>query len=125
MSIGATVNISIPVTGTTVDSLAKTRDGLYVGDFSLGGNLYPNMLVYRTANVLTNRKRFGATYKISPSMNDDPGSISKGTVSVSINIDAVVGSVITSAELANQVRYALSAFLASTVVETLRDGSLQ
>ena len=125
MAIGATINLSIPVTGTTVDSLTKSREGIYVGGYTLSSVDWPNMFVVRPATVLSTRKRFGATYKINPSLNDDPGTASKGSVSVSINIDAVVGSVITSAELANQVRYALSAFLSSTLVETLRDGSVQ
>lgn len=125
MAIGNTVNLSIPVVGTTVDSVAKARDGLYIGDFTVGGETFTSSLTLRPAAAQGARKRFGATYKLWPAVPAGPATASKGSVTVSVNIDSEIGSQLTGGELASQVRYALAAMLSSTLVETLRDGSLQ
>jgi len=126
MAIGSTINVSIPVVGTTVETFDKVRDGLYSNAMTIASTDYPATIAIRpTGNILDPRKRTGLTYKVSPSKNDEPIASAKGSLSVSINIDATTGTVITTAELAKQVRFALSAMLASTLVETLVAGSNQ
>jgi len=126
MAIGSSINTSIPVIGTTVDTLAKSRQGLFQGKTTISSVDFPTALSLRPAgSALYNRRRFGVTYQVKPADTDTPVTSDKGSLTVSVNIDAVVGSVISNAELAKQVRYALSAVLASTLVEQLSTGSLE
>ncbi len=126
MSIGSSINVSIPVVGTTVETLAKARETLFTGAMTIGGTDYPMTLALRpTGNPLLNRRRLGLTFKVNPAETVAPDTSDKGSLSVSLNIDASIGSVITAAELAKQIRYALSAALASTLLENLIDGSTQ
>jgi hypothetical protein len=67
-------------------------------------------------------KRYGLSSVIRPSDFDDPGSFSKGRASVSINVDAVIGSTVIAAELAEFVRYVLSMQLHASLLEDLANG---
>jgi len=126
MAIGSSVNVSIPVVGTTVETLSRAREALFNGAMTIGGTDYPMTLALRpVGNPLLNRRRLGLTFKVNPAETNAPTTSDKGSVSVSLNIDASIGSVINAAELAKQIRYALSAALASTLLENLIDGSVQ
>jgi len=126
MAIGSSINTSIPTIGTTVDTLTKSRQGFYQGKTTITSVDFPTALSLRPAgSAMFNRRRFGATYQVKPADTVSPVTSDKGSLTVSVNIDATVGSVITNAELAKQVRYALSALLASTLVEQLSTGSLE
>jgi hypothetical protein len=125
MAIGTTINYSIPVVGTTVSSTTKAREGLYSSTATVGGSSYNHEVRLRPAGVSGTTRRFGLTYKISPATAVGSSTAPLGSVSVSINIDSVIGTAVTTSVLADQIRYALSSMLSSTLVETLRDGSLQ
>lgn len=126
MAIGSSINVSVPTVGTTVESLAKARDAFFTGNMTISSNDYPFTLSLRPAGTPTsNRRRFGATYKVSPADSDAPAVSSKGSCTVSVNIDANIGTVITAAELENQVLYALSAMLSTDVIGNLLAGSDQ
>ena len=124
MSIGSTVNYSIPVVGSTVDTLAKAKESLFTDTITVSGTAVPLTLQLRAASLAGIQRRFGAVWKYNPAMLDSAGAVTHGRITVSINVDATLGSEITDTALANQVRYALSTFLASTLIESLRDGSL-
>lgn len=125
MTIGSSINYSVPTTGTTVGTMQKVLEGIFSDGITIGSTDYPAMLSLRPAQVISKRKRFGATYRVSPSTLDDPGSLTKGSLSVSVNIDATVGSVLTEAEIVTQVKYALSTLLAANIISDLSLGGLE
>lgn len=124
MSIGATINFSIPTVGTTVDTLNKIRESLFRDTISVGGVDVPVTLQLRASGQGTLQRRFGGVWKFSPYVLDAPSLTTKGRITVSINVDAQLGTEITDAKLADHVRYALSTFLKATLIESLRDGDL-
>lgn len=124
MAIGSTINFSVPVVGTTVDTLDKFREALFSTPISVGGTDVPIVVQLRAANIQGFQKRFGVSWKFNPAVLDASSAVTKGRISVSVNVDATLGSEIDSAKVALQVRYALSTLLASSLIESLRDGSL-
>jgi hypothetical protein len=124
MSIGSTITYSIPVVGTTVDTLARAKESLFTDPIAVGGVDVPVTLQLRAASLAGIQRRFGAVWKFNPAMLDSASAVTNGRITVSVNIDATRGVVITDTVLANHVRYALSTLLASTLIEGLRDGSL-
>lgn len=125
MAIGSTINYSVPAVGTTVATLNKVKDGLYTLDVELGDVDVPIRLELRPAGVNSLRRRFGASWKFQPNVLDTLDALTKGKVSVSLNIDATLGSTITTTALANHVRWALGALLKSSLLEDLMAGSLE
>ena len=126
MAVGSSINVSIPVIGTTVETAAKAREGYFVGAMTISGTDYPFTISLRPAgNALLNRRRLGVTFKVNPSETDAPSTSAKGSCTASLNVDASIGTIMTAPELAKQIRYALSAILASTLLENLIDGSTQ
>ena len=126
MAIGSSVNLSIPVIGTTVKTLSRSTERLFGGAMTISGSDYPMQLQLRPAgSPIYNRRRFGLTFRVNPAETNAPVTSDKGSLSVSLNIDASIGTVITEAELTKQIRYALSAALASTLLENLVIGSVQ
>ncbi len=125
LTIGSTINTSIPTVGTTVDTLNRVDTRVFMGTYTGVSGGYPVKLDLRTASVLGNTKNFGLTMRVTPSQNDDPGSLSKGNATCAINVSGVVGSVITPGELAEFVRYALSVALKSNLIEDLMSGNSQ
>jgi len=123
MTIGNSINLSVPVTGTTVETLTKYLDGIFSGGMTIGGVDYPAMLTLRPAQISSNRKRISASYRCTPSTMDDPGVRTKGSCSIAFTIDANLGTVMTEAEAVLQTKYALAALLSSTLLETLAAGS--
>lgn len=127
MAIGSSINYSVAAVGTTISSLAKAKDGMYTKSVAQGGTLpdVPIVLRLRPSGVTTQRRIFGVTWSYNPGMNDLQVTSPTGRVTVSLNIDAVIGSTISTTSLIDQIKYALSTALASTLLENLRDGSLQ
>ena len=122
MAVGNTINYSIPVVGTTVGSLARASGNLFTGTYAGFSGSYPVSMTLRPANSMALSKRYGLSSVIRPSDYDDPGSFSKGRASVSINVDAVVGSSVIASELSEFVRYVLSMQLHSSLIEDLANG---
>ena len=125
MTIGATVNYSVPVVGSTVASFDKSKEGLFVEQISVSGTNVPMRLELRTSPLSSLHRRFGAALKFSPEVLDVAGIASKGRITASLNVDAYLGSAVDDTNLALYTRYFLSTLLASTLLENLRDGSLQ
>ena len=125
MAVGNTINYSIPVVGTTVSNVARINGNTFqeVG-YSIGGGAYPCQVTLRPAgsNSKGNR-RFGVTFIVRPNSQDDPGVITKGAVTVSVNIDTVLGSVVTTTNMASAVRHSLSVMLHSNLIEDLCNGA--
>ncbi len=121
MAVGSTINFSIPVVGTTVSAFTRVAGNIFTAAMTLTSS-WTASLVIRAAGVQTTNARFGLVMRIKPSDNDDPGTLTKGNVTVSINIDAQKGTEITSANLAKAVRYALSTALHSNLIEDLSNG---
>ena len=127
MTIGSSINYSVPVVGTTVSSVAKAVEGLFTKAIAQGGSL-PDVLMsvkLRPAGINAQRRLFGLSLGYNPGINDQQVTSASGRVSVSINVDAVLGTVITPTLVETYSQYALSMMLASTLIPTLRDGSLQ
>jgi hypothetical protein len=125
MAIGSTVVTNVPVTGTTVLTLDKLKDGLYVDQVSVGGVDVPLRLELRTSSLGNLGRRFGAAYKFNPQILDVPTATSKGRITVTLNVDSYVGSEMLPGDITDHVRWCLGALLQTGLLEALRDGSLQ
>lgn len=125
MAVGNTINYSIPVVGSTVASFARSDGNQFLKtDYAIGGSPYPATFTIRpSSTAVTNKRRFGVTFVTKPSASDNPGSLTLGTVTVSVNIDAVLGSAVTTTNLAAAVRHALAATLHSALIEDLSQGT--
>lgn len=123
MAVGNTINVSIPVIGTTVFGATRSDGNRFVGAQTLASVAYPVTIDIRPAAPLGKASRFGLTYKVRPADSDNPGSQTKGSVSIAINVDSVRGSSMSSTDLANCVRYALSAMLKASLIEDLSSGT--
>ena len=122
MAIGNTIAYSVPVVGTTIQSFSRASDADFRLAYTSAGGSYPATLQLRRSNPLNARKACGLTVRVGPSIADDPGVLTKGSATVSININASQGSVMTAAEIAEFVRYSLSTALAPTLIESLLSG---
>ncbi len=123
MAIGNTINYSIPTVGTTVGDFSRSNNSSFLDAYTAAGGSYPATLAIRPATAISTRKRFGISTKVRPSDGDDPGTFTKGSASVSINMDVAPGSVMTKAEAAEFIRYSLSVLLHSNLIEDLYDGN--
>lgn len=123
MAVGNSINYSIPVVGSTVATFARAEGNVFtLSTYSVGGGSYPAKFVIRGVNNAAKRKRFGITFQTTPSSLDDPGSLTKGSATVSVNIDALMGSIIDNGDLANVIRHSLSMSLHSNLFEDLMTG---
>ena len=123
MAIGNTVNVSVPVVGTTTESFTRSNGNKFLcSAYTVGGSDYIATLDLRPAAPVASSKSYGLTVRLDPSIADDPGSITKGAVTCAINVSARPGSVANKAECVKLVRAALSAALASNLLEDLHDG---
>ncbi len=122
MAIGNSIDYSIPTTGTKVGDFSRSNSNSFLEAYAAGSGTYPATLTLRPAAPISTAKRFGISTKVRPSDSDDPGAITKGAVTVSINIDATPGSTMTKAEIAEFVRYTLSVMMAPNLIEDLHDG---
>ncbi len=122
MSVGNSINYSIPVVGTTVGTYDRGTGNVFVEDYTSAGGSYPSTLSIRPAKPISTRKSFGISTKVRPADVDDPGTVTKGSASVSINIEAVPGTVMTRLEITEFIRYTLSIALKSSFLEDLYDG---
>lgn len=125
MSLGSSIVDSIPTVGSTVHTFDKLKDLQYVEQISVGGTDVPAKLSLRTSSVGGNRTRFGGTLSYSPSILDIASAVSKGRITVTLNVDASFGSEITPTATADFTRYLMGAMLKATLIEALRDGSTQ
>lgn len=125
MAIGSTVVDSVPTVGSTVNTLAKVKSGSYSVDIESGTIDVPLRLTLRASDVSSLSRRFGATYKFTPSILDAGDAVTRGRISVSLTVDASLGSTITRTALLAYTRQAMGALLQSGLLEALVDGSLE
>jgi len=125
MAIGSSVVSSVPTVGTTVDTLSKASAGLFLATQELGDIDLPLRLELRTSDVTSLYRHFGAMYKFNPSKLDVADTITKGRVSMTLVVDASLGSTITRTELLAKVRQFFGALLQAGLLEALVDGSLE
>jgi len=125
MAAGTSIVNSVAAVGSTVDTLDKLRDGLFSVNVAIGGVNVPKRLELRASPIGTLQRRFGASYKFNPQVLDVPTATSKGRITVTLNIDATIGSEVDEADIVLHVRHFFGALLKSTLLEGLRDGSLQ
>lgn len=124
MAIGTTINDSVPVVGTTVHTYNRANGNTFTVTYAIsGGGSYLSQLSLRPAGPTSKQKRFGATLKMRPSEYDDPGTLTNGAVSVTLNIDATIGSELTETAVALYVRHAISTWLKATLIEDLMAGT--
>jgi len=125
MSIGSSIVDSIPTVGATVHTFDKVQEGEFHESSGSTPIDVPLRLMLRPSDAAGSLRRFGATFKFTPSVNDDPGTITKGRSTISLNVDATLGATITRTELLNEIRWFMGALLKATLLENLCDGSLQ
>jgi len=125
MAAGASIVNSVPSVGTTVDTLSKLKDGLYSVNISVSGTDVPKRLELRASSLGSLNRRFGASYKFNPQVLDVAAAASKGRITITLNVDATQGSAVNDADMVTHVRHFFGALLKSTLLEGLRDGSLQ
>ncbi len=124
MAVGNSINYSVPVVGTTVGTMTRIQGSTFSHSaYSIASNTYPITVTLRSAGIQSKRRRFGATIVLRPDVNDDPGVLTKGSVSVSVNIDTSIGSVVSITNLPAVVRHALSTLLHSNLIEDLSQGT--
>ena len=125
MSIGSSIVDSIPAVGTTVHTYNKVQEGVFLFQSGSSPVDVPYTLTLRPSDVGSSQRRFGATAKYTPNQNDDPGTVTKGRSTISLNVDATLGATLTRTELLNEIRWFMGALLKATLLEALVDGSLQ
>jgi hypothetical protein len=125
MSIGASINVSLPSVGTTVHTLDKAREAKFQKTLTVSSEDAPIVLTLRAATAETRNKALGLTYRYNPQINDSGSDANSGQITCSINVSATVGAVLTRAEILNHIRYALSAALKTDLLEALVDGILE
>lgn len=127
MSIGNTIATSVPTIGATTDTLAKVIDGTFQLLKSPVAT-YPDiplMAVLRPASSAVKQKNFGLTVKYNPSVIEDELNPSLGKVSVSINVNSTLGTVVTDALMKTIVNQSLSILVQSAIKDALVAGSLE
>jgi len=125
MSLGASIVDSIPTVGSTVHTFDKLKDLNYVELISVGGVDVVAKLDLRTSSLGAGRTRFGGTLKYNPGILDVASAVTKGRITVSLNVDASLGTELTPSAVADFTRYLMGAMLKATLIEALRDGSTQ
>lgn len=123
MAAGASVVYSVPTVGSTVGTLTQIKAGEYTVDVETGDVDTPIRLSLRPAVMGSTTRRLMASWKFNPSTTDAPGSQTKGRTTISFMVDANLGSVVTRADLLNEMRWFMGALLKSTLLEGLVDGS--
>lgn len=123
MSLGASIVDSIPTVGSTVHTFDQLKPLAYVETIAIGGVDVPVKLDLRTSSVGAGKCRFGGTLKYNPSILDVASAVSLGRITVTLNVDASLGSTITPSAVADFTRYLMGAMLKATLIEALRDGS--
>ena len=128
MAIGSTIVVSQPAVGTTTHTLAKLFDGNYqvlltpvsgYPDIPIKVFLRPSM----SSDPST--KQFGMTLRFEPSQIEDEINPSLGKVTVSINCNAKLGTVVTEAEMKILLGEALSVMVQSGIVDACSEGSFE
>lgn len=125
MAAGSSIVNSVPTVGTTVDTLAKLKDGLYSVDVTVGSTDVAKRLEIRASPVGTLQRRFGASYKFNPQVLDVPIATSLGRITITLNVDATVGSEVSPSDIVLHVRHFFGAMLKATLLEGLAAGSLE
>jgi hypothetical protein len=125
MAIGATVVTSIPVVGTTVHTLAKAKDGTFLLDITDGSNTAPIVLSLRESPRVSTYRQFSGVYRYNPGQNDSGSDAVSGRCTVSLTVNAQLGTIIERADLLNHIRYACAAMLQDDLIEALTDGILE
>lgn len=125
MAIGTTIDYSIAAVGSTVAAFDKSKEGLFVEQISVSGTDVPMRLELRASPLGSLNRRFGAVMKFTPEVLDVANVATKGRISVSLNVDSYLGSAVTDANIVLYTRWMLGAILKATLLEALRDGSLQ
>lgn len=125
MSIGSSIDYSVAAVGTTVAAFDKSKEGLFVEMIAVSGVDVPLRLELRTSPLGSLSRRFGATLKFTPQVLDVDGVATKGRITASLSVDAYLGSAVTDANVVLYTRYLMGAVLKATLLEALRDGSLQ
>ena len=123
MSVGNTINYSVPVVGTTVAALTRSQGNTFLQTaYSIGGSTFPATLVLRPSSSQAARRRFGATFLVRPDVTDSPGILTQGSLTVSLNIDSKFGSIVDDGDRSTAIRHFLSTLLHSNLLEDLGQG---
>lgn len=122
MTIGTSIDYSTPVVGTTTGTLSLADTGVFQHVQETGDVDVPIRLVLRASEGTGPRRTFGATWRFDPSSTDAPGSQTKGSVSVTLNVTTRLGTVITASECTEEIRQFFAAMLKTGLLEDLLAG---
>lgn len=125
MAIGTSIVDSVPAVGTTVHTLDKFQAGIYCAEIETGDVDTLIRLELRPSSIGSTTRKIGSSWKFNPASTDAPGSQTKGRVTITLNVDAALGTVVTRAALLNHIRWHMGALLKATLLEALVDGSLE
>lgn len=122
MAIGSTVVTSIPVVGTTVETLDLVKPGMYNDMVTETSGDVPLTFTVRPAKINNLHRRVGASLTYRPSIRDAVGDNNYGGISVTLNADAKLGTEVGRTEALARIRHFLALLLNTNVLETLIDG---
>ena len=125
MAIGSSIPVSVPTVGSTVSTLAKARAGVFQIPVEMGDIDVPMTLELRASQTKGLKRSLGCILRFDPSVLDVPTAVTKGRITVSLTVDATLGSEMTETDVLTHVQYLLSAALDSDVIPNLVSGSLE
>lgn len=121
MTIGANIESKEITLGTVL----RTFNRAVGATFQVLDNGVYRIVKLRPSGVASRARRFGMTYTFTPSAYDDPSDAPSGRLTVSVNVDASMGSVVNTAELAATVKEAVSLLAQDTVLDSLVAGATE
>lgn len=122
-AIGSSFNASPATTGSTSYTFSRVGDASFTSSVEEGDIDVDRVVTLRPASTTTLVRRFGAVEKFNPSILDVSGSITKGRISISLNVDAILGSEMSTSDITAEIHNFFGALLDGDVVSNLVNGS--
>jgi hypothetical protein len=123
MSIGATIlTTAVGTPGATVTTLTKAKSGLYT---YVDGSQVPSTMTLKAANPSSLHKTCGIVYKINPGILDSFPDTKSGKISVSIQLNLSLGSVVTDSVAQAFASEAGTVLSQTAILTALLGGSLE
>lgn len=126
MALGSTIDYSVPVVGTTVNSVTLVKSGEFSdGDYftDTNGNDVPFTVRFRPGSTGSSGGGFGLTGTFNPSVYNQALGADQGKVTVTINCNYRNGVSVDKDVVEEIVHYAFSCLLKATAIRGLIDGS--
>lgn len=124
MAIGSPT-LSVPTVGTTVRTLVKASDGVYLSNevTNSNGDVVPITMTLQASNVTGTRRSINMVLRHRPSAFDSILGASQGQVTVSVNVTGTIGEDISLTDIKAFSQYLGSVLAQSSVLDALLGGS--